>query len=311
MAVFSYFSELNAPTPSQISAARAALIDEIYSGATLPASGATSVTSDITDPLAIYGRSPSNLARCDELSFEIRDNSSNLLDTTVGYVWYPTSPNGKGIVNVGGHSPIPALYGFLEGRALIITEAVEAGYTVVGLEMPYDADVPTHNALPDPTASLNHLRSFVEPSIRALNEVASVSSWGINGLSGGGWTATIVPAVDARFNAAHCHAGMHPRFITRDTDWEQLLPGLYPDWDYPDLIMLATYGGKKYLQSHATEDDCCFTLSEYLQRPYASRMKYLIARAGGNYEMKMITLTNHEWPAVMRNASLSMFAEFL
>jgi hypothetical protein len=310
--------ESGGASESQLTAARNDLIDRVWSGGAFPTAGATSITTSITDPLIALGSSPSNLLRCDQMTIEVRDNSANLLDTLNFYVWHPTvaTSNGKGVINVGGHISLPDLYAIGGGRDTIITELVEEGYTVVGAHMPYaDSNsgtmVANHNALPDPTGTLNHMRAFVEGPIRAANELSDVTAWGINGLSGGGWTASVVAAIDPRFHG-HCHAGMWPLFIFDGSrDWEQFLPGIFPDYDYTDLLYLATSGGRKFLHTYATTDTCCFTQAQYDTRPYGPRMVSIAASSGGEYELVTITDNQHRWQDAARAESIAFFNERL
>ena len=307
-------NNLRPVSAAEFSAVRSDLINRIWSGSGFPTTGATSTQTAITDPLAALGSSPTNLLRCDGMTIQMRDNSNNLLTTSQYFVWHPTlqSSNGKGIITVGGHSSIPELYAIRGGRDLIIKELVEAGYTVLGTHMPFaNADpsqmVANHNALPAPTPTLNYLRTFVEGQIRAANQLSGITSWGITGLSGGGWTALLVAALDPRFTG-HSHAGFWPLFISDlSRDWEQFLPGIYPNYDYTDLTLMATSGGRKFLQSYATEDSCCFTQAQYNTKPYAPLMASIVQESGGRYELLTVVDNQHRWQPDARAAALALF----
>lgn len=85
----------------------------------------------------------------------------------------------------------------------------------------------------------------------------------MTGLSGGGWTSTVYPAIDTRIRGSYPVAGSIPipwRQDYRDLgDSEQNDPGFYALANYSELYLMASYGtSRSQTQILNYNDTCCF-----------------------------------------------------
>jgi hypothetical protein len=290
-------------------ATRQQIIDEIWSGGGFPAAGATSVETGVASPL---NSQSANLASVDLLTIEMRDNANNLIETNTPTVWRPTTANSKLAIYATGHTAAFNLGGHDDMIRALTTE----GYVVIGVHMPFASttnggvSVGNHNALPARTASLNYLRFFVEPAIRAMNEIdaSSFDAVHMTGLSGGGWQCPLLAAIDPRVQIAVGVAGSLPLSVTESSrDWEQFLPGLNSELgvDYPELYDLACSDGRKHYQVINTRDSCCFRATQYDAKPYRWQVKSRNAR-GFNVFFDS-THTGHVISAAGRAKILELF----
>jgi len=259
---------------------RSDMIAEIWSGNGLPAAGADSTSTGVADPL---DSSPTNLLRVDQLTISMDDNAGTPVMASEPYIWYPAAIDSNGIL---------ALYHYghttggweLGGQGDMVRALVEAGYTVAGFQMPAGGPA-VHNTYPDPTASLNYLKFFVEPVIRTINELAAgFNSVYMLGLSGGGWTTVMCAAIDTRISRSVEVAGSEPLTITTSRDWEQLLPGLADQFDYQS-IYVAGAAARRQMQLHNEDDSCCFTLAEYNTDPYEDEAEGGATLHGGSWSL--------------------------
>ncbi|RKN44919.1 hypothetical protein D7294_07370 [Streptomyces hoynatensis] len=134
--------------------------------------------------------------------------------------------------------------------------------------------VESHNDLvPWETAEFSTLRFFLEPPAVAMNHVQRTyrpPSVQMIGLSGGGWTTTVYPALDPRVTRSYPAAGSLPFFLRSAPpkpspttgDWEQRKdrhPAFYGICDFPDLYALAAVGeNRRQMQILNRFDACCF-----------------------------------------------------
>jgi len=129
-----------------------------------------------------------------------------------------------------------------------------------------DLQVNTHDdfAVLEDRDSTGPLKVFLQPAIAAIDHFADrPGPLGMIGLSGGGWTTTMVAAIDPRVDVSVAVAGSVPLayrmgVVDNRGDWEQQLPHLAARIDYTDLYLLAaTEGRTAYVVSH-DNDPCCF-----------------------------------------------------
>ncbi|MGW0220377.1 hypothetical protein [Streptomyces tendae] len=172
------------------------------------------------------------------------------------------------------------------------------------LQSPTDPDTlvtpESHNDLgPWETDTFSTLRFFLEPLAVAVNHVSRThrpSSLQMIGLSGGGWTATVYPALDPRVTRSYPTAGSLPFFLRaappkpRPTtgDWEQRLdkhPVFYGICDFPDLYALASVGPhRRQMQILNRFDECCFNGVGH--RSYAPVVSHRVQVIGkGHWEL--------------------------
>ncbi|WP_326794192.1 hypothetical protein OG946_00685 [Streptomyces sp. NBC_01808] len=193
---------------------------------------------------------------------------------------------------------------------------LDAGYAVLLLAMPLyhwnpkelqdPADpsrtltVESHNDLgPWETADFSTLRFFLEPPAVALNHVQRTyrpPSVQMTGLSGGGWCATVYPALDIRVTRSYPTAGSLPFFLRSAPpkpspttgDWEQRKdshPAFYGLTDFMDLYALAAVGeNRRQIQILNRFDDCCFNAVGH--RAYEPVVRHRVQVIGnGHWEL--------------------------
>ena len=154
----------------------------------------------------------------------------------------PSTRNGKAVLIVDGHGT---------DRNYIALHLLALGYDILYVEMPGwdpneypDGSYHAHDHIGATVTDINPLRLFLEPSVVAVNELVEegYSDISIVGLSGGGWTATVVSALDTRILRAFPVAGSSPRCFWDAAmglpDYEQI----HPLWNYPALFYMSAYG---------------------------------------------------------------------
>ena len=169
---------------------------------------------------------------------------------------------------------------------LMIPALLEEGYSVLAIDMPlFTAGLgfPQHARLQDgqEVDLYNHddmfrffdrpMRYFIEPVITALNTVQAKYNYRriyMTGLSGGGWTATVCPAVDPRIERSFPVAGSVPNYLRIGYegvgDYEQDDPGLFGIVNYEELYVMDAFGTNRcHLQILNLYDSCCFWGTRY------------------------------------------------
>ena len=116
------------------------------------------------------------------------------------------------------------------------------------------------------------------------------------GISGGGWTTVLYPAIDQRISHAVSVAGSIPlelRILDRDKgDYEQWLPELYRIANYYDLYVLASFGTDRKLSQYFNSDDSCCFAARNLDLSYENEIKDRLANLGSG-EFEIISLSNN------------------
>ena len=293
---------------------RNSLISEIWSGNGFPSSGANSVATSVTDPLATYSLSPSNILRVDQFTIAIPNGSGGTGDTRYPYLWRPTTVTSinKLVIFHCGHTADATAWN-LSYQGQFVKELVQAGYTVCGVFMP-PGNVTAHNALPYPTDLLNPLRYFIDPVIRAINqlETESFSAIYMVGMSGGGWTTNMCAALDERIIKSNAHASGFPCYMIEfNRDYEQWLPGLgVQRLDYVDLYIMSTTSSRKMKLSYdATEalfDQATYNAS--LQQ-FGPTLVSTATSMGGEASLYWDADSTHEYSSATRTVILNFFAE--
>ena len=106
------------------------------------------------------------------------------------------------------------------------------------------------------------------------------------GISGGGWTAVIYPAIDTRIKESYSIAGSVP-FIFRNLDknygdYEQRLGEMYRITNYFDLYLMAGSGEeRKFVQIFNKFDPCCFDGDSFSL--YEQQVKEAVTNLGDGY----------------------------
>jgi len=142
---------------------------------------------------------------------------------------------------------------------------------------------------------------FVEPITVSLNyfdKEYDYTNYHMIGISGGGWTAVIYPAIDQRISYSYSVAGSIPleqRTNQRDIgDYESNLPELYQITNYIDLYTLASVGeDRKLTQVFLSNDQCCYAANR-LDFSYQEEVKNNIKNFGsGEFEIGVLPENQH------------------
>ena len=193
------------------------------------------------------------------------------------YLFLPEKSNNKLVIYHQGHAG-----SFVLGKD-IISHFLNEGYSVLAFSMPLvgENNQPivdtkrfgkiklTHHddfKLLETSDSQSPIKFFVEPVIVALNHVDenyNFESYYMVGISGGGWTTTLVAALDDRISKSYSVAGSFPFFLRNDIqdlgDYEQRVVSLYRITNYLELYTMASYGEeRKHVQIFNKFDPCCF-----------------------------------------------------
>ncbi|GAB2964482.1 alpha/beta hydrolase [Streptomyces pseudoechinosporeus] len=227
------------------------------------------------------------------------------------YVLLPEdSPHGRFAFYHNGHGEEPST---MQRTAQAL---LDAGYGVLLFAMPlyhwnpkelqdpadpsHTLTVTSHNDLgPWETDTFSTLRFFLEPPAVAMNYVQRTyrpPSVQMVGLSGGGWTTTVYPALDPRVTRSYPVAGSLPFFLRSAPpkpspttgDWEQRKdrhPVFYGISDYLNLYALAAVGDhRRQMQILNRFDDCCFNAVGH--RSYEPAVRHRVQVIGnGHWEL--------------------------
>ncbi|MCV0366650.1 MAG: hypothetical protein K5798_05245 [Nitrosopumilus sp.] len=282
-------------TVDDISKLRNNLIDFIWSGDGFPNSKLPdSVQTNISTPLYENFK---NLKRIDQINV-VMDYGVN----SISYLFIPESSNNKLIIYHQGHAG-----DFYKGKETI-QFFLEHDYTVMAFSMPLlgmndqpviivpnigTIKLTSHEHLRFLESSdLSPIKFFMEPiavSLNYLDENYDFSSYHMVGLSGGGWTATLYPAIDTRISQSYSVAGSVPIYLRSIPqnygDYEQWLPALYQNANYLDLYIINSYGDdRKFIQIFNKYDSCCF--SGELFKSYENEIKESIKKLKhGHFEI--------------------------
>jgi len=236
-----------------------------------------SVTTDVYDP---------RFASLDNLvHMEYAVNS-------VIYVFRPQVSNQRLLIYHQGH-----LGDFVLGVETI-RFFLQQGYTVAALTMPL------RGMNSRPSVEIDHqrlwltdhedfrrleserffpVRLFLEPVVVLLNYALAEQAYDLVamvGLSGGGWTTTLVAALDPRVDRSYPVAGSMPLALHDSGDYEQRHPRLYAAATYPDLYVLGALGAsRRQIQILNRYDPCCFGGTG--DEAYAARIARTVRRLGG------------------------------
>nr|AIF17243.1 putative low-complexity protein [uncultured marine thaumarchaeote KM3_76_G12] len=273
------------------------LIDFIWKGDGFPTRLPDSIMYDISDK-NFYNLK--NLEKIDKITVEMKNDVNS-----VAYLLHPKEQlRNDLIIYHNGHSEY-------DGGEKQIRFFLDRGYTVLVFSMPLTAmnnepiimldgkktKLENHNQFKFlESDSFSPISYFVEPIAVSLNFIDKnfeYTNYHMIGISGGGWTAVIYPAIDQRISHVFSVAGSLPlelRTQERDAgDYEQTLPELYLIANYYDLYVLASFGtDKKLTQVFNLYDECCFA-SKDLDLSYENEIKNRLTSLGsGEFEISII-----------------------
>ena len=211
-----------------------------------------------------------NLHHIDRLTVEMEFGlQSNI------FHFHPKTPNRMVILFHQGHG------GDFHKSKAVIEEFLRRGDSVVAFSMPLVninnrptvylpkfgyLELRVHDDLEYLNLDKGHpIKYFVEPVVQALNyltEYYDYELFSMVGLSGGGWTTTIVSAIDTRISLSFPVAGTIPIYLRNKDDgidWEQSEDDFYSIANNLELYVLGAFGaGRKQLQIVNYNDPCCF-----------------------------------------------------
>nr|AIF05312.1 putative low-complexity protein [uncultured marine thaumarchaeote KM3_181_G03] len=274
------------------------LTDFIWKGDGFPTRFPDSIEHDISDKN--FGNLK-NLEKIDRITVEMKHGVNS-----VAYLLHPKEQSHDDlIIYHNGHDQ------YLHDGERQLRFLLDRGYPVLVFSMPLSGmnNEPVIILDGKETKLVNHdqfeilesdefsaISYFVEPIAVSLNFIDKnfdYSNYHMIGISGGGWTAVIYPAIDERISHVFSVAGSVPlelRTNQRDlTDYENILPELYQIANYYDLYLLASLGeDKKLTQVFNTNDECCFA-AERLDLSYSNEIKNRLTSLGSG-EFEIITI---------------------
>jgi pimeloyl-ACP methyl ester carboxylesterase len=245
-----------------------------------------------------------------------------------GYHLVPVHGNGRLMVYCEGHEG-----SFTDDGREKVAALLAAGFAVLAFDMPMRGinDWPSSIVLPSlgevPFGSRSHwnlallessdflpLRLFVEPILRALNQIERTRHYDLVamlGLSGGGWVTTIYAALDPRITRSYPVAGSLPFFLWEEHpishrhedegDYEQRLPALFGIAGHLDLYVMGASGpGRRQVQILNRYDPCCFFGTR--ARAYAPLVAEAVSLAGNGGEFRLVIDQTHEQHAISAHA---------
>lgn len=207
---------------------------------------------------------------------------------SIARYYIPSNPNGSRWIVHQGHAHDWSTCNL----EYVINTLLGQQYSVITMHMPYcgdniprvasDADIlPAHNALAAKENSFfNPLSLFLEPVIAVLNHLGPCY---MTGCSGGGWTATVVAALDSRIIRAFPVAGSMPvywRDPKDDGDWEQQHYPFYHIADHLDLYAMAS----KELLIQNQNDPICFA-----GNAYQTFVRDIVRAVNSNFDVRVDT----------------------
>ena len=238
-----------------------------------------------------------NLQRIDQITVLMEHEVDS-----ISYLFIPESNNGELIIYHQGHGG-----DFYKGKETI-QFFLEKNYSVLAFSMPLlgmnnQPIIETNDFGRIKLSSHEHFRFlessdfspikfFMEPIVISLNYLEkehAFSSYKMIGISGGGWTATLYPAIDDRISQSYSVAGSLPIYLRTNPqnygDYEQLVPELYRNANYLEMYVMNSFGeNRKFTQIFNKYDPCCF--SGELYTSYENEIKEIVSQLGkGSFEI--------------------------
>lgn len=255
--------------PNDVVTRRATLINQLWGTSTLPTTLPT-VTTGISNPFPGY-----NVARVDQYVASMSNSQSNTSN-----LYNANSPNnGRVVILNPGHQGTCDWTAFWSGYNMqqTLQGLLAAGYSVYAMNMPGCGSISAHQSLFSSYGN-TAMSYFFQPAVQAMNywdANNTFSRYDMVGLSGGGWTTTILPALDTRIKISIPVAGSWPGIIFAGSlacsdsicgdgcfainCAEQNWSNFFTVAGYVDLYTMASYGpNRRQFQILNYSDDCCF-----------------------------------------------------
>lgn len=263
-------------SPATAAAKRKQIIDYIWGPSGLPRTLPSGRTANAPSPISTL----KNAGSVETFTIRMDANQEN----TTHHI-LPKQKTSKLIILQHGHACTfddaadPQGYGMAEAADRFL----QAGYAVLIAYMPHmrpgDCRTVSHGSLfsPDVTGG-SALKVFLEPVIVSLNALKpKYTEIHMVGLSGGGWTATLLAAIDPAIRTSFPVAGSIPLYLRTGGsvgDKEQYLDEFYQLAGYPDLYFLGSYGpGRKQIQILNRQDTCCFGAAQHKGDDYEPALR--------------------------------------
>ncbi len=214
-----------------------------------------------------------NLKQIDKLTIEMNHGLSSVV-----YIFLPENSNGQTILYHQGHAG-----GFVNGKSSI-QKFLENGFSVASFSMPLVGlnNQPTvelenigpikllkHNQFvlleSEKFSSMSYFFTPLSVTLNYLSETHKMNDFHMVGISGGGWTTTVYPALDTRIIKSFSIAGSLPlslRNVVEDVgDYEQFHPQFYSIANYFEIYLISSSGeNRKHMQIFNKFDPCCFSI---------------------------------------------------
>ena len=217
-----------------------------------------------------------NLNRIEKINIEMKNNVNSIV-----YLFLAEKSNQKLIIYHQGHGG-----DFYLGKQ-IIQKLLDSGFSVAAFSMPLYGmnNQPVvelenigkvkffkHNQFvlleEENFSTLSYFFSPINTTLNYLSKYYKFSDYYMLGISGGGWTSTIYPALDTRILKSFSVAGSSPLSL-RNTiddvgDYEQFHPELFSIVNYFQIYVLSSYGSdREFIQIFNKYDPCCFFDGSY------------------------------------------------
>lgn len=263
---------------SELQPLRDSLINWVFESTSLPSGGADSIDVSMAYNAYMNPTGMDSLSQVDKLII----NQASSFQHNV-YHMIPTTRNNKLMICLYGHGDSYNINGLPTAFEYWLTR----GYDVITGHMTARAEndsplshitaTQRHDSIVTYEGSFNPTSLYLEPWIRAVNHLDSAYNYGniyMTGISGGGWSTTLLAAIDTRIEKSFDVAGSYPLYIRDDSgqsgssgDYEQghsitqsssFQRDFYSDEvGYLDMYVLAGWQ-REHWQILNLEDNCCF-----------------------------------------------------
>ena len=230
-----------------------------------------------------------NLKNIDKLSIEMKHNINSIV-----YIFHAEQSNDELIIYHQGHSG-----GFINGKSTI-NYFLKNGYSVMAFSMPLvgmnnqpiinienigSIKFFEHEQLrfldSENFSPLNYFFTPINFSLNYLDLNYNFKNYHMVGISGGGWTTTIYPALDTRISKSFAVSGSLPLFLRINSqdigDYEQIHYELYQISNYLELYIMNSYGQDRgFYQIFNKYDPCCFSGERF--EVYETEIKDIVSK---------------------------------
>jgi hypothetical protein len=296
-------SEVKIKTAEDIQRLRQALIQYAWGKEGWPARKMPEVKKDVECPITALR----NFRRCDALTVAVKINETTSNTSSAWHLLPKVEPNRRLVIFNPGH-----VMDFNDPSypcdARTIDALLAKGFSVVAMLMPRNVKggvCPHDDLFGCKFTDGSAFKIFLEPIAAYLNYLKSHSredsfpeynEYDMVGLSGGGWTSTVYPALDPAIKISIPVSGTLPIFLRWGGSWgdqEQTLPAFYGIAGYLDLYIMGSYGpGRKQVQVLNRKDNGCFGEAQHRgPLPWDSSVRQYEARVAST--LSALGAANH------------------